>query len=193
MKIALLVPSLAALLIAVACAPAAVPSAAPTTAPKTVTTAVASPPAAAVPTIPASWQTANQLQGVTFRYPPEWRLRTNPDGVLVLEAPNEDQMGNGSMVIQLYPQTLPQFLASDNPSTGEKQDKQYPKTGDMTVGGRPARVTYGGCCGGSGRYVFVETPAGRTLSVGLYGDRAAPGMMRNEATYNQILSSIRFN
>ncbi len=197
----LVVPALAALsgLLLAACLGGPGPSAAttsPAVAPAALSPQGGAAAAPAAAPVPADWRTVTIRQRLSLRMPPDWDTRVNPDGIVILEPPDQplppDVMpGSGAVVVQIVPGTFAQFLAATNPSTGTLNRDLYRQYASTAVDGRPATVTYGGCCAALGQYVFVES-GGNLYVFGLYGPEAQPGQaMINEAVFRQILSSVR--
>lgn len=149
-----------------------------------------------VAAIPADWRSVTIRQRLALRMPPDWTTQVNPDGIVVLDPPDQplppDVMpGSGAVVVEIIPGTFAQFLAATNPSTGSLNRDLYRQYASSVIDGRPATVTYGGCCGGMGQYVFVESGP-NLYKFGLFGPEAQPGQtMTNEAVFRQILSSVR--
>jgi hypothetical protein len=52
--------------------------------------------------------------------------------------------------------TLSDYMEEINPATGLKNKELYKKTGETTVDGENAIITFGGCCGDTGTHVFVK-------------------------------------
>lgn len=125
-------------------------------------------------------------------YPPAWKYESyNDDATIYFSDPNkvlppDTYPSSLDMSINVLASkgTLNDYMEEINSSIGLKNKEIYQKTGETIIDGKSAIVTFGGCCGDTGKHVFVKNLK-YIYDIESIGEKESP-------FFNQFLSTFKF-
>ncbi len=137
----------------------------------------------------------NSKFGFSFDYPASFEL-TESNNNINLKNPatklsEKEHPDSGRITISVQPGTLANLMAQPNPINGSATREIYRVYKTQRIAGKTAEVTFGGCCGGFGEYVFIENN-GNLYILTLYGLTKPTDLRYNQADFDQILSTFKF-
>lgn len=144
----------------------------------------------------SGWKTYNDTTyHYSFRYPPSFEV-SNINGTVNIKntdltVDEGENPSSGLITISVYPGTLSEFMNGFNPANGNDTRALYKYQTYQVIGGKKAEVTYGGCCGGGGEYVFAENNNSLYIFA-LLGSMDPKGVRPNQREFDTMLTSFRF-